>query len=123
MNIRNPYNDIILKMRIQGAAYNPPSIDIGKVISSDPLTIQINDTPLTKKSLLVSDFLLANYKRKMNIPSTSATGSTTDGSITSIGIPNAELNFTDGLKAGDMVACLATSDGQKYIVLCKVVSL
>ncbi|APM40540.1 DUF2577 domain-containing protein [Clostridium kluyveri] len=123
MNIKNPYNDILLKMRSQGAAYNPPSIDIGKVISSDPLTIQINDTPLTKKNLLVSDFLLANYKRRIKIPSTSATGSTTDGSITSIGIPDAELNFIEGLKKDDMVACLATPDGQKYIVLCKVVSL
>ncbi|WP_368490850.1 DUF2577 domain-containing protein [Clostridium sp. BJN0013] len=123
MNIRNPYNDILLKMRRQGAAYNPPSIDIGKVVTPNPLTIQINDTPLTKKKLLVSDFLLSSYKRKIKIPPTSATGSTTDGSITSIGIPDAELNFTDGLKAGDMVACLATSDGQKYIVLCKVVSL
>ena len=123
MNIRNPYNEMIKKMRRQGAAYNPPSIDIGKVISPDPLTIQINDMPLSKKDLLVSDFLLANYKRKISIPSTSATGSTTDGSIASIGIPDAELNFIKGLEKDDMVACLATSDGQKYIVLCKVVSL
>ncbi len=123
MNIKNPYNDILLKMRKQGAAYNPPSIDIGKIISPDPLTIQIGDMQLAKKDLFVSDFLLGGYKRKISIPSTSATGSTTDGSITSIGIPDAELNFIDGLKKDDMVACLATSNGQKYIVLCKVVSL
>lgn len=124
MNIPDPYNSILQRMQNQGKKFNPPSIDIGKVISIDPLVININNLPLKKENILISDFLLPNYKRKISIPSTNATGSTTNGSISNISISDAELNFTDyGFKKDDMLACLATSDEQTYIVLFKVVAL
>jgi hypothetical protein len=123
MNIPDPYVSILQRMQNQGRKFNPPSIDIGTVVSSDPLTIKIGDLQLTKDNILVADFLLPNYKRKVAIPSTSATGTAEDKSISSIAIPDAELSFTDGLKKDDMVACLATSNEQTYILLCKVVKL
>lgn len=125
MNIKDPYVSILQHMQNQGKRFNPPSIAIGTVISeeSEPLTINVGDLPLTKENFLIADYLLKDYKRKINIPSTSAVGSTTNGSITSITIPDAEMSFTDGLKKGDKVACLATSDEQTYIILCKVVAL
>lgn len=125
MNIKDPYVKILEHMQTQGAKLNPPSITIGIVMSeeSEPLTINVGDLPLTKENFLIADYLLKDYKRKISMPSTSATGSTTNGSITSIAIPDAEITFTDGLKKDDKVACLATSNEQIYIVLCKVVSL
>ncbi|AKA68557.1 DUF2577 domain-containing protein [Clostridium scatologenes] len=123
MNIKDPYVSILQHMQNQGKKFNPPSIDIGIVISPDPLTIKIGDLQLTKDNILAADFLLSNYKRKISIPSANATGSTTDGSITSITIPDAEMSFTDGLKKDDKLACLATSSEQIYIILCRVVSL
>lgn len=123
MNTKDPYVNILQHMQSQGKKFNPPSIDIGMVISSDPLTIKIGNLQLTKDNILVADFLLPNYKRKISIPTTNATGSTTEESITSIAVPDGELIFTDGLKKDDMVACLATQGEQKYILLCRVVSI
>ena len=115
------YNKILNLMENHGGKYNPPSIDIGVVISNKPMTIKIGDLQLTKDNLLIADFLLANYKRKINISSTSASGNTSNGEIISVAIPDGEINLTDGLKENDIVACLATEDRQRYIVLCRVV--
>ncbi|MBI6873740.1 DUF2577 domain-containing protein [Clostridium aciditolerans] len=115
------YGKLINIIKKHGSAYNPPSIDLGVVLNLDPLIIKIGDLQLTKDNLLVADYLLKNYKRKITIPSTSATGSTTTGSITTIGISDADLNFTDSLKKEDILACLATEDRQTYIILCRVV--
>ncbi|MBC2579688.1 DUF2577 domain-containing protein [Clostridium sp. DJ247] len=115
------YNKILNIMENHGLKYNPPSIDIGIVISESPLTIKIEELQLTKDNVLVADFLLPNCKRKINIPNTTAAGSITSGSITSISIPEGELNFTDGLKKNDIIACLATEDRQKYIILARLV--
>lgn len=121
MKAKDPYVSIVKTMREEGSAYNPPSIDIATIISADPLTIAIPGLQIDKDKILVSDFLLNGYKRKIAMPSTSATGSTSNGSISSINIPDGELNLTDGLKKGDTVACLSTSNGQKYIILCRVI--
>ncbi|MBV7275454.1 DUF2577 domain-containing protein [Clostridiaceae bacterium UIB06] len=121
--MEDSYSKLINIIKQHGAAYNPPSIDIGVVISNSPLTIKIGDLQLTKNNLLIADFLLPNYKRKMSIPQVSASGSTSNGQITSVAIPDGELSLTDGLKENDIVACLATEDRQRYIVLCRVVKV
>lgn len=118
---KDPYVSIIGTVRQEGSKFNPPSIDIGVVISPNPLIIAIPGLQLNKDNLLVADYLLQGYKRNITIPRTGATGSTSNGSISSIGITNGELDFTDTLKKDDKVACLATSNGQTYIVLCRVV--
>lgn len=120
MDVKDPYVSIVKTIRNEGAAYNPPSIDIGVVMSTDPLIVNVGDLPLTKDNLLISTFLLKDYKRKFSLDSTSATGSTTSGSITSIGIPSGELVCEGELKKDDIVVCLATKDRQTYVVLVKV---
>ncbi|QAT40828.1 DUF2577 domain-containing protein [Clostridium sp. JN-9] len=119
--MKNQYIELIKHMQKQGTKFNPPAIEIGVVINAEPLTIKIGDLQLTKDDIWVADFLLSKYKRKMSIPSTKATGSTTEEGITSIGIPNGELEFTEGLKIGDSIACLAVMDRQEYVVLARVV--
>ena len=118
----NPYSKLINHMREQGAKLNTPYVQIGIVVSADPLTIKLGDLQIGKENLLVADDLLPNYTRKITIPTTPATGGTTTGSITSIGIPEADLTLTDGLKADDIVALIPTLDGQIYIVLARLVS-
>lgn len=115
------YTEILQHMRTQGMKYNPPTVQLGKMITSNILSL--GDLQITKKNLLVADYLLPNYKRKIKIPSTNATGTAGEHSISSIGIPDGEISYTDTLKAGDLVAVMPTADGQKYIILCKVVEL
>jgi len=110
-------------MREQGAKYNTPYVQIGVVISADPLTIKLGDLQIDKDNLLVTDYLLPNYTRKITISNTPASGSTTMGTITNIGIPDGDIVFTDGLKGNDIVALIPTIDEQTYIVLARVVSL
>jgi len=109
-------------MRTQGGKNNTPYVQIGVVVTSNPLTVKLGDLQIGKDNLLVTDYLLPNYTRKIAIPTTPATGNTTTESITSIGIPDGEITLTDGLKADDIVALIPTLDGQTYIVLAKVVS-
>ena len=87
-----------------------------------PLTIKLGDLQIGKDNLLVADYLLPDYVRKITIPTTGATGSTTEEGVTSVGIPDGNISFTDGLKTDDIVALISTLDEQTYIVLAKVVS-
>lgn len=122
MNIGNPYSEIINQMRNQGAYYNPSGIEIGVVTNEDPIAVQLGDLPLNKDNLLIADYLKKGYSRQINIPSTSASGSTSDGSISSIAIPQGNLNLLDnGFKKGDNVA-LVRAEATKYLILCKVVA-
>lgn len=79
-------------MRTQGAKFNTPHVQVGVVVSPDPLTIKLGDLQIGKENLLVADHLLPSY-------------------------------LTDGLKAEDIVALIATLDQQTYIVLARVVSV
>ena len=120
--MKNPYSEIINHMRTQGGKNNTPYVQVGVVVASNPLTVKLGDLQIGKRNLLVADYLLPNYARKISIPTTTAVGNTTTESITSIGIPDGEIALTDGLKANDVVALIPTLDGQTYIVLAKVVS-
>lgn len=103
MIIKDPYVDLINLMRSHGAHNNPSTIELGQVISSNPLTIKVQDLPLTKENLLVADYLLANYSREVNVLGTTTT-----------------MSYIDTLKKDDSVALIRI--GAFYIVLCKVVS-
>lgn len=128
----NPYSKLIEQMQKQGSISNPPSMQIGEVISSNPLTIRIGDLQIDKDNILIADYL-KEYKRKIKIPEVVATGETNDVSVgdhgthkhnvTKVGINEVEITFLDTLKQGDKLAILPTSDRQTYIVLARVVSL
>ena len=99
----NPYAEIIKEMQKQGGKLNPPTIEIGTMINSN--TLKLGDLQVTRSNLLIADYLVKDYKRQISV----------DGNT-----PN-EYKFIDGLKSGDRVAALSVADGQKYIILCKVV--
>ena len=97
------YTKMLKMMRVQGAKYNPDGIEIGTVITSNPLTIQLDGLPLNRDNLLSADYLLIGYSRTVTIPSTDAT----------------EINFTDGLKKDDQVALIKINK-TKYLILCRI---
>ena len=120
----NPFSDLVAIMRDQGSAYNPTSIQLAEVINPPPnLIIKFGDLEIDKDFILIADYLLDSYKRQITIPSTSASGTAGDHSISSISIPNGEIDFKDTLKKGDLLAVMPTQDKQKYIIIAKVVSL
>jgi hypothetical protein len=126
---QNPYSTLINMIKKYGAAYNPPSIQLGEVLSDSPLLIKVGDLQLNSKNLLISDYLLKDYERKAeqkihcsgyeNICSRIEINDAPLQEITSEG----SIKYTDGLKQGDLVAMLSTHDGQKFIVLSRVVRL
>jgi hypothetical protein len=120
-------------MRTQGGKNNTPYVQIGVVVSADPLTIKLGDLQIGKDNLLVADYLLPNYTRKITIPITDGSGVMSSVSvgehgshtheITELAIAeDGEIIFTEGLKADDIVALTPTPDGQIYIVLERLVS-
>lgn len=86
---------------------NKESFVIGKVVSSYP-DLKINDGDeilLTKKNLIVAGHLLPHSRSFVT---------SKDSGV---------IQFTDSLKNGDKVIMIPSSDGQKYIVLDRVVEL
>src|SRR5690554_6524549 len=90
----NPFSDLVGVIQQQGASNNSPTVEIGTVVSPNPLIVNIGDLPVDKDNLLVADHLLNGYKRQLTIPTTDATGETSeDGSgphthdVIKIGIP------------------------------------
>lgn len=83
------------------------SFIIGEVVSSYP-DLKINDGDeilLSGKNLIIAGHLLP-HSRTFNASNMSGT-----------------INFTDGLKRGERVIMIPSSDKQKYIVLDRAVTL
>lgn len=53
--VDNPYSKIIQQMKKQGKTVNSPSIQIGRVVSPKPLTVQIGDLQIDMDNILISD--------------------------------------------------------------------
>lgn len=122
MRSKNPYSEIIKIMQDQGAKYNPFSVQLATVIATAPLTITAGDLQLAGENLLVADSLLTDYSRKIILPNTPASGATSDGTISSLSITDAVLNFTDGLNEGDTLAVVQV-DSSTFVILARVVSV
>lgn len=76
-------------------------IEIGRVISVEPLQIMAKDLPLFRQNIYMNADLLENTKEIIDTEKNS-------------------ISFKTPLKAGDMVALVAAANN-KYIVLCKLV--
>lgn len=120
MNKTDSYSQLINLFRDEGSAYNPPSIRLGEIISKSPLLIKVDELQLTKDEILINHTLL-DHEYEFSIPSTSASGSCTNGSISSISIPNGKINIKNILKIGDLVSIQPTADKEIWIILNKVV--
>lgn len=127
----DPYDGILKHMRNEGAKFNLPGIQLGEMVNSN--TLKIGDLQIDKDNLLIADYLLKDYKRKIKIQLAAATGVTEVQSVgdhgshshnvKSIGVNDAEISFIDTLKDGDVMAVIPTSDMQTYIILARVVKL
>ncbi|WP_158232834.1 DUF2577 family protein [Sporosarcina sp. P17b] len=107
----NPYSKLleITKGKNKVIDRATDNVRIGEVVSASPLKITIGDLPIDRDNVLVSDYLLEEYKRdyKTNryIPNGSDSGT---------------MVFTDGIKVGDQLAILQTADKQLYIIIARV---
>lgn len=133
----NPYSDLVSIMRDQGSAYNPPSIQLAKVVTPPPnLIISMGDLQLDGGNLLVADYLLSGYQREVILPvatpdsesiSPAAVGdhgSHTHTVTTTAAAPTPGImTFTDTLKAGDQLAVMPTSDKQTFLIIGRMVSI
>ena len=123
----NPYSKIIEIIKDKGASKNPPSIQIGEVISPPPnLIIKIGDLQVDKDNILIADYLLKEHKRQiksdtMLLP-VNETGTTTVNSshshnIADFTIVDTYIYTKDTLKVGEMLAIMPVYDRQLYIIL------
>lgn len=136
----DPFAGLLHMMREQGAKYNPPSMCIGRVITSEPLHIKIYDQDLYDDDVLIADYLLADYKREASVNISGQLAATTQatsggsgydafashthsisGNATCIG--EGELTFKDYFKKDDLLAVMPLIEEQQYIILARVVRL
>ncbi len=122
----NPYSKMIEIMQKESANTNPPITQIGKVISPQPLIIEVGDLQVDKDNILIADYLLQNYKRKIKVPESETTGETAESNshkhdVVKVGINEVEVTFLDTLKQGDRLAVWPTEDKQTYIIVARVV--
>lgn len=133
MNHKNPYSQLVTMMQSQGAKSNTPAVALGKVLNPYPnLVILIGDLQVDQDNLLLADDLL-EHQRLTGLAMTAATGSTgaaavgDHGShshtILQLGYSGGKLTVASCLAKNDMVAVLPMEGYQKFIVLCRVVSL
>lgn len=76
----NPYDGLLGMMQLEGARLNPPSICIGEVVTTNPLSIKVDELLLEQENILIADFLLDGYKRSFHVTSNGTinnTGTTT----------------------------------------------
>ena len=70
--MKNPYSEMIDLMRVQGASYNPPSIKIGTMLSSNVL--KVGELQVNKRNLLINEYWVS----KLNTGDSVAVLSTDD---------------------------------------------
>lgn len=130
----NPYLSFVQSMREEGAASNPTPFLIGEVLHHNPLLIQVGEIQLEREDVLINEFLLAGYERRLQLNVTTATGntdSTSGGSgddsfashshvVSTIGIKDGAYKTLDDFSKGDKLLMLMSQDQQEFVVVCKV---
>jgi len=111
------YGEFIKLIRDQGKYFNPPSVELGEIVSISPLSIKTSDITLSKENLYISEHLL-----KDNIEVSFNGEAEIEGSAKNITIDKKKVGFDKVLKSGDGVALIKISSS-KFLVLCKVVKL
>lgn len=103
------------------AARGKPSLPVGnvaKVVSVDPLAVQLRDVIYGGDRLLVSDHLL---EKNHALPPW-ASNTLHDG-IYHVQPTQGPINIPAALTDGDSVFCYQVDDRQRLVVICKVVSV
>lgn len=107
----------------KGAMKNPSSLQLGEILSVEPLIIKVDELQVDRDNLLVAEHLLT-HTRKFSLSTTSASGNVTcyqGGTLNNISIQDGELTFQTSLQVGDIVVCYPIFQGQKYLILEKVI--
>lgn len=136
-------------MQDHGGKFNPPSIDIAKVVYVEEtnnklidLKIEVNGMPVAKKNIYISDFLLKEHMREIRTDGMTDVGKKNvmngtvslenDGGHNASSHMHSMKTFTvnhtkaytrDTLKVDDLVAVMAVQDRQTYIILSRVVKI
>ena len=127
----DPYADLVSRLRKDAREQSSTLWRLGKVISSDPLTINVAGINLSKDDLMTNAYLL-EHEENVSVESISGTLSASvdcsQGAISSLTISEGDITaictVKSALSVGDTVLLLPVdSEQQKFIVLCKVVAL
>ena len=123
----NPFQAIIEVMRREGAPRSEPAFVLGQVQSLSPLQVLVEGTLQTRESLLADARLLAGAELAADCQA-GGQGSIEDADGRIAG--SAEFRGSLVLRrreaawsVGDQLLMLAIEERQRYIILCKVVSL
>lgn len=118
----NPYSSILGVIRKDADERACIGWMTGKVVSTAPLTVLTGGNQLSGADLLANAQLLPNVEQvslasvKGNLAG-SPEVTVSDGSLTASGF------FGGALTPGDTVALMPSTDGQRFLVLCKVVNV
>ena len=123
----NPFNQLIEVIREESAPVGPGNLVMGKVQSVSPLRILVDGTQQTAESLLANAGLLPGAEMTVagegegQVYIEDAAGAVA-GAVEFHGSLLLERQ-SDAWAAGDQLLMLAIEERQRYIILCKVVSL
>lgn len=118
----NPYLNLLEIMQNQSKEI-PKSFVIGSVLSAEPLSIKVAENIiLDREDMLINDFLLAKYNRKIKVKGNSINGDVSpEVNLVACDMTDVEVEtLEDSLKTGDKVILLLSEDQQQFILLCKV---
>lgn len=108
----NPYSKLIEIIRDKGSSNNPPSIQIGEVISPLPnLIIKIGDLQVDKDNILIADYLLKEESYIREYKSSNDKSTWGDSNY---------IKYTDTLNSSDLLAVMPVEDRQLYIILARL---
>lgn len=132
----DPYLSFVGVMQEEGAVRNTSPYLIGEVKSTEPLVVRTEEVELTREDMLINEFLLTAYKRKLRLDITQAEGvsqSSSGGSgsgsdsyashnhgMNTIGIPDGTFTTLEDFAIGDLVLLLMSSNQQQFILVCKL---
>ena len=148
-NNQNPFSSLIEIIREQGSFNNSPDLMIGEILNPPPnIAIKVGDIQLDKDNLYIADYLLEDYKRKIQIKEDanishgggSVSGKTSSVSIsehgshnhnvTSLDVINADVDIRGYLvkkdcllEKGEKVALQQINGTNQFIVFARLVRL
>lgn len=124
----NVYTELIGRLRGDIQLQLPTGYRLGKVIKTDPITINVAGINLSGDDLMINALLLKhprNVEMNMITGNLSASVNCSEGSISSISVTSGSINSVATLDycltKGDSVLLLPIEDEQRFIILCKVV--